>query len=35
MRAVEVGAYLDELIFRNSYRDTYVPARVQSQAERF
>jgi hypothetical protein len=35
MRAIEVGAYLDELIFRHSYQDTYVPTRVQSQAERF
>jgi cellulose synthase/poly-beta-1,6-N-acetylglucosamine synthase-like glycosyltransferase len=35
MRAIEVGAYIDELVFRHSYKDTYVPTRVQNQAERF
>jgi cellulose synthase/poly-beta-1,6-N-acetylglucosamine synthase-like glycosyltransferase len=35
MRAIEVGAYIDELMFRHSYKDSYVPVRVQSQAERF
>jgi len=35
LRAVAVYAYLDELLFRRSYSDTYVPSRVLNQAERF
>jgi cellulose synthase/poly-beta-1,6-N-acetylglucosamine synthase-like glycosyltransferase len=35
LRAVGVYSYLDELIFRRSYRDTYVPSRVLEQAEHF
>lgn len=35
LRAVSVYAYLDELVFRRSYSDTYVPSRVLNQAERF
>lgn len=35
LRAVSVYAYLDELIFRRSYKDTYVPSHVLNQAEHF
>ncbi|WEX09059.1 glycosyltransferase [Chelativorans sp. AA-79] len=35
LRAIAVYAYLDELIFRRSYKDTYVPSRVLNQAEDF
>lgn len=35
MRLLRVAAYLDEFIFRRSYRDPYVPARVMDQVERF
>jgi poly-beta-1,6-N-acetyl-D-glucosamine synthase len=34
LRAVSVYAYLDEIISRRSYKDTYVPSRVLKQAER-
>lgn len=33
LRAISVWAYVDELIFRRSYKDTYVPSRVLKQAE--
>lgn len=33
LRAISVYAYLDELIFRRSYKDSYVPRRVLKQAE--
>lgn len=35
MRAISVISYIDELVFRGSYRDTYVPRSVQSQARNF
>jgi len=35
LRAVTFTAYLQELIFRSSYRDSYVPRRVSAQVERF
>ncbi len=35
LRLVRLVAYLDELIFRRSYRDPYVPRRVMDQVERF
>jgi cellulose synthase/poly-beta-1,6-N-acetylglucosamine synthase-like glycosyltransferase len=35
MRTCRVVAIFDELIFRRSYRDPYVPARVMLQVERF
>jgi cellulose synthase/poly-beta-1,6-N-acetylglucosamine synthase-like glycosyltransferase len=35
LRLARVVAYLDELIFRRSYRDPYVPRRVMDQVERF
>ncbi|MXN65831.1 glycosyltransferase [Stappia sp. GBMRC 2046] len=35
LRAVSVYAYLDELMFRKSYQDTYVPSRVLKQADKF
>ena len=31
----EEQTYLQELIFRSSYRDSYVPRRVSAQVERF
>jgi cellulose synthase/poly-beta-1,6-N-acetylglucosamine synthase-like glycosyltransferase len=33
MRVIRIAAIAQELIFRSSYRDTYVPARVMSQVE--
>jgi poly-beta-1,6-N-acetyl-D-glucosamine synthase len=33
MRVVRIIAFTQELIFRSSYRDPYVPARVMSQVE--
>ncbi|MGZ3411186.1 MAG: glycosyltransferase [Xanthobacteraceae bacterium] len=33
MRAIRIAAIMQELIFRSSYRDPYVPARVMSQVE--
>jgi poly-beta-1,6-N-acetyl-D-glucosamine synthase len=35
LRAVSVWAYLDELTWRRSYRDPYVPLRVLNRVERF
>jgi len=35
LRAVAVYSYFDELAFRRSYRDSYVPTRVLNRAERF
>ncbi len=35
LRLVTVYAYVQELIFRRSYRDTYVPRRVLDHAPRF
>jgi len=35
LRGVRALAYIDELMFRRSYRDEYVPARVLGDAERF
>lgn len=35
LRAVSVYAYLDELICRRSYKDSYVPSRVLNQTEHF
>lgn len=33
MRVVRIIAFTQEFIFRSSYRDPYVPARVMSQVE--
>jgi hypothetical protein len=33
MRIIRIVAVMQELIFRSSYRDAYVPARVMSQVE--
>ena len=33
MRVVRIVAIAQELIFRSSYRDPYVPAHVMSQVE--
>jgi biofilm PGA synthesis N-glycosyltransferase PgaC len=33
IRLVRIIAFAQELIFRSSYRDSYVPARVMSQVE--
>lgn len=35
LRAVSVYSYLDELIFRKSYQDSYVPQRVLDAAEKY
>ena len=35
LRAVSVYSYLDELLFRKSYKDTYVPKRVLDAADHF
>lgn len=35
LRVVQLCAYLDEFIFRRSYRDPYVPRHVMEQVERF
>jgi len=35
LRTVAIIAYLDELIFRHSYRDPYVPRRVSNAVERY
>lgn len=35
LRLVAVNAFLDELVFRSSYHDPYVPAKVRSQLEEF
>jgi len=35
LRFARLAAYLDELVFRRSYRDPYVPRRVMDQVERF
>ena len=35
LRGVSVYSYLDELIFRKSYQDTYVPGRVLNAADKF
>lgn len=35
LRIVRLTAYIDEIIFRRSYRDPYVPRRVMDQVERF
>jgi poly-beta-1,6-N-acetyl-D-glucosamine synthase len=35
LRAVSVYSYLQELIFRSSYRDPYVPSRVLNSGDRF
>jgi cellulose synthase/poly-beta-1,6-N-acetylglucosamine synthase-like glycosyltransferase len=35
MRLVRLAAFVDELVFRRSYRDPYVPRRVMDQVEWF
>ncbi len=35
LRAVSVYSYLDELLFRKSYEDSYVPQRVLKAADKF
>ncbi|MDW3204266.1 MAG: glycosyltransferase [Alphaproteobacteria bacterium] len=35
LRAIRVVAYLDELIFRHSYSDSFVPRHVRNRLERF
>ena len=34
-RGIRLYAYIDELIFRRSYRDSYVPAKVRDVTEMF
>ncbi len=35
MRAVRLYAYFDEIIFRNSYNDSFYPSKVRYQVEKF
>ena len=35
MRFVRLAAYIDELVWRKSYQDDYVPRRVRERTERF
>ena len=35
LRFVRLAAYLDELVFRRSYSDNYVPSTVRQQTEKF